>query len=437
MLARVRELGGDGALRCVVAWSGGLDSTVLLHLMLRARRIAGARLHLRAVHVDHALQPAAADFARACHRTARAWRVPLAVLKAHVCMAPGDSVEEAAREARYAALSGALAPSELLLTAQHADDQAETLLLALLRGAGPAGLAAMPAIMPLGRAQLLRPLLSLERAQLAAYATSQGLAWSDDPSNAALRFDRNYLRARVLPLLRARWPALSRTLTRSAGHCAAAARLVADSAIRDLELAADGADLSIAVLRRWSVSRRMAALRQWIASRGLRAPDARHLVQIERMIAARADAHPVLRLPELLLRRQEGRLQLEAGGVRREPQDAAVSRIWRWRQGPLVLPDGARLAIRADRHGDIDLGRLPASLCVMNTAVGGGRKLRKLLQELQVPEWRRARLPVLRTPDATGASGDLLAIADLWSSTTIQCVSTSTRRGRIFWRDAG
>jgi tRNA(Ile)-lysidine synthase len=262
------------------------------------------------LHVDHGLQPAATDFRRFCRRTARSWGLPLALIKADVRLARGESVEQAARDARRTALAAALTPGELLLTAQHADDQLETLLLALLRGAGPAGLAGMPAGMPFAGSRLLRPLLDLERAQLHAYAHAQQLEWIDDPTNDDPRFDRNYLRSRVLPLLKSRWPAAPRTAGRSARHCAVAAESLQLIASRDLELAADGADLEVAVLRRWSAARRAAAVRAWILTAGARAPNERHLREIEAMLVARVDAHPELRLPDLTLRREAGRLRL-------------------------------------------------------------------------------------------------------------------------------
>jgi tRNA(Ile)-lysidine synthase len=311
ILARLRKLAAsDETLHCAVAWSGGVDSTVLLHLLVRARRLPRARLKLRALHVDHGLQPAAADFRRFCRRTALRWGVPVTFIKANVRLDGGESVEQAARDARREALAAALHPGELLLTAQHADDQLETLLLALLRGAGPAGLAGMPAAMPLGGSRLLRPLLDCERAQLLAYARAQQLEWIDDPTNDDPRFDRNYLRSRVLPLLKSRWPASPRTAGRSARHSAVAAASLRHAATRDLELAADGADLEVAVLRRWSTARRAAALRAWIVSAGARAPNERHLREIEAMLVARVDAHPELRLPDLTLRREGGRLRL-------------------------------------------------------------------------------------------------------------------------------
>ncbi len=301
----------------MVAWSGGVDSTVLLHLLVRACKLPRARLTLRALHVDHGLQPAAADFRRFCRSTARRWRVPLKVVKVEVGLSRGDSLEQAAREARRAAFATQLAPGELLLTAQHADDQLETLLLALLRGAGPAGLAAMPAAMPFAGSQLLRPLLDVERASLAAYARAHELGWIDDPTNEQLRFDRNYLRTRALPLLRARWPALARTAGRSARHCASAIETLARAAARDLEVAADGVDLDITVLRRWSAARRAQVLRLWIQQAGARAPNERHLREIEAMLVARVDAHPQLRLPDLTLWREGGRLRRRSAGTAR------------------------------------------------------------------------------------------------------------------------
>lgn len=301
--------GGQGPLQCAVAWSGGLDSTVLLHA-LRAPPPHAARIQLRALHVDHGLQPAAAQFRAFCQRTARRWRLPLAVLRVRVHLPPGASVEQSAREARRQALAAALRPGELLLTAQHADDQLETVLLALLRGAGPKGLAGMPAVMPFAGTRQLRPLLEFDRAAISAYATAAGLEWVEDPTNGEVRFDRNYLRAAVLPALRQRWPAAARTTLRSARHCASAIATLESLAARDLDAAADGAGLEIAVLRRFGAARRAAVLRAWLQRAGCRAPNERHLREIEAMMAARRDAHPQLRLPDCVLRRAGGTLAL-------------------------------------------------------------------------------------------------------------------------------
>lgn len=311
LLAQLRrQAGREGPLQCVLAWSGGLDSTVLLHLMLAAQRLRASRLAVRAVHVDHGLQPAAAQFRRFCTRTARLWRVPLTVRRVQVAVAPGGSVEEAARRVRRATLAAELAPGELLVAAQHADDQLETVLLALLRGAGPAGLAGMPESMPLGPSRLLRPLLATGREQIEAYAAAHGLDWVEDPSNAEVRFDRNYLRSHVLPALRQRWPAAARTVARSARHCASAVESLDRLAHADAQAAADGTGLQVAALRRLNPLRRAAALRHWITASGARAPNERHLAQVEAMMAARADAHPQLQLPDCRIHRERGSLWL-------------------------------------------------------------------------------------------------------------------------------
>ena len=426
----------------MIAWSGGLDSTVLLHLLCQVRR-QYSRLELRAVHVDHGLQPAAADFCRFCRSTARRWQVPLRVLHVTVQPKAGESVEEAARDARYAALAAELKPGELLLAAQHADDQLETLLLALLRGAGPAGLAAMPAFAPFASGFLVRPLLGVQRSELADYAKQHGLVWEDDPTNASLRFDRNYLRASVLPALRARWPAVARTVGRSAAHCAEASVSVALAARRDLETAADGADLEIAVLRRWSPARRTAVLRLWITGRGFEAPEARQLEQIPLLMEARPDARPELRLREFVVRRHDGRLLLQATvaigsgpscppGASRQPEKPLMHH-WSWRRGTLRLAEG-ELSVMADPHGDLDLARLPSRLQVQCPAASGGRDLRKLLQELQVPGWQRSALP-LGFADDKGRR-NLLGVADLWLAGPLRVGSAGrgVQRGRFFWR---
>src|SRR6266404_3089306 len=202
-----------------VAFSGGADSTALLAALAQLER---PPLKLRALHVDHRLHPHSVRWVAHCRRVARALGVPLQVRTAKVARLRGESPEAAARAARYQLLAAALAPQEALLTAHHEDDQLETVLLQLLRGAGLAGMAAMPARAAFARGALVRPLLSWSRAELTAWVRSRGLEWLEDPGNAELRHDRNYLRMRVLPLIRERWPAAAATVARAARHAAAA-----------------------------------------------------------------------------------------------------------------------------------------------------------------------------------------------------------------------
>jgi tRNA(Ile)-lysidine synthase len=266
--------GWRGAKICV-ALSGGLDSTVLLHAM--AALAAGTRANLRAIHVDHGLQAASPAWADACAAACHAASVPLEILTLRLAPSRGASVEAAAREARYAALAPLLADGEWLLTAHHRDDQLETVLIQLLRGSGVAGLAAMPARVAFGRGSHARPLLDFDRAELAAYAGVHGLAWIDDPMNLDARFDRGWLRSRVLPAVRERWPSASATVARSASHLAEASRLLLEIAQADAAGIVDEGRLSLEGLARLSRDRQVNLVRGWLREQGLRPPPAARL----------------------------------------------------------------------------------------------------------------------------------------------------------------
>ena len=197
------------------------------------------------------------------------------------------------------------------MTAHHEDDQLETVLLQLLRGAGVAGLAAMPSSVPFGPGRLVRPLLSMSRASLEAWARAQELAWVDDDTNADDRFDRNYLRAQVLPLVNARWPGAARAVSRSARHAAEAQRLLNALALADVERAAVGEALSARVLRSLSPDRRRNALRYWIASQGAQLPNTARLEELAGpVLDARTDARPHVSWANTMIERRSELLTL-------------------------------------------------------------------------------------------------------------------------------
>ncbi|MBS0387031.1 MAG: tRNA lysidine(34) synthetase TilS [Proteobacteria bacterium] len=304
MAQRLRELIGPlRGQRFCVAYSGGADSTALLAALtgLRARH----RLAVRALHVNHRLQPAADAMARSARAAARRLRVPCQVIDAPVAVRRGDSPEAAARVVRYGALQARLRTGEWLVLAQHQDDQVESLLLQLLRGAGVAGLAASPA----RSGMLLRPLLSVPRTQLLAYLARCRLQWIEDPSNADERYARNFLRLKILPLLRERWPGLGTTLSRSAALAAEAQLLLAARADALLQDAVDGSALRVTVLRRLEPAERRNVLRRWLQLHGLPMPDQRRLLEVAGpLLRARHDAHPFVRWPGALVRRQGDRL---------------------------------------------------------------------------------------------------------------------------------
>jgi tRNA(Ile)-lysidine synthase len=402
------------ARRCWVAYSGGLDSAVLLDLVAGL----GERLSLAlgAVHIDHGLNPGSAAWAGHCQRRCAALGVPLVQRQIEVHVRDGQGPEAAARAARYAALSELLGPGDLLLTAHHRDDQAETLLLALVRGAGVRGLAAMPEVAALGAGRLVRPLLPFGRGDLQAYAETRGLDWIDDPSNLDLDLDRNWLRRRVLPLLVERWPAASRTLARSAAHCADASALVDQLAAADAAAVAGNrpGTLSVSGLRGLDAPLCRAVLRHWIVSRGFAVPDTRHLARVlDEVLTARPDAAPLVAWTGCEVRRYRDDL---FALTPLPPAPLGVD--LRWTAGALDLPVGlGRLHLRDAAGldlapGDLGFGPLRVRFGVTGlrcrpSGAAHHRPLKHLYQETGVPPWLRRHVPLIF------AGGLLLAVGDL------------------------
>ncbi|MDB6088434.1 MAG: tRNA(Ile)-lysidine synthase [Gammaproteobacteria bacterium] len=453
-----------------VALSGGVDSTALL-AALAARRRKSSRV--RAVHVDHGLHPASAQWSAHCRALARSLQVPLKVLVTKVERGRGASLEAVAREARYRLLADALAEGEVLLTAQHSDDQLETVLLQLFRGSGLPGIAAMPALAPFARGWLARPLLTRSRVELEAWVRERGLTWVEDETNADERLDRNYLRRRVLPLIRERWPGSATAVTRTARHAAEAQKLLDVLALSDVERASHGESLSVRTLRALPPERRRNALRFWIARSGSLLPDTRRLEEIAGpLMDARADSNPfvewnavaggardpapsdvrgcsrVQRHADLLSIRETGssfssqasRSHGYTSSVTPEARAAGLPEIlWSWRAaGACELPDAlGKLELVPDRRGPVDLDALPDALTVrwrrggerLSPRRGGPRRaLKSLLQEAHVPVTERSRLPLLFSGTR------LVAAADLLLDETVQATPATQRRGRLFWK---
>ncbi len=391
------------------------------------------------MHVDHGLQAASGDWARHCQRMARKFRLQIVVLKADIRRMRGESPEAAARAARYALLAQAMRPGEVLVTAQHRDDQVETLLLQLFRGAGVAGLAAMPPLADFGPGRIARPLLEVARAEIETYASRHQLKWIEDPSNQLVRFDRNFLRHRVLPGIRAHWKGVDAAVARSARHMAEAARLLEQVARRDLAACADGAGLNVASLRALPATRRRNALRSFILRAGLDAPSTVKLREISgALLAARVDAQPAVAWPGGLVRRRGGRLHLEAiSAPRAVPENTNSLKSWRWQQErQYPFNEGEWLALMDDSAGPIDLDRLPAML-ELRTRRGGEslrpgvrartQSLKKLLHGAKLTVEGRARVPLLYAGDR------LVAAGDRWIDASIAANDKSRRRARLKW----
>ena len=291
-----------------VAYSGGLDSTVLLHALARLADRA-SRPRLRAVHVDHGLNPQSPQWSIRCGEVATALGIDCRRLAIDARAPRGASPEAWARAARRAAIAADLGAGEVLLTAHHADDQLETVLLQLLRGGGPAGIAGMPRLAPFGRGWQLRPLLEFSRDSLHRWAVAARLDWVEDPTNLDLAFDRNYLRHSVLPSLRARWPQATRTIGQAAALTAETVELAAVLAESDFASVREGLTLPIAALGALSEPRQRAVLRAWLAGHGLPLPSVRTLAALRRDLwLAAADRVPCARWQEARVYRYRGRL---------------------------------------------------------------------------------------------------------------------------------
>jgi tRNA(Ile)-lysidine synthase len=427
--------------RVVVAFSGGVDSTVLAHLLAKHRRRFAS---LRLIHVDHGLQPASGEWALHCQRFARRCKLDIDLRRAAIPKRKGESLEALARTARYELLAAALEPGEVMVTAQHEDDQAETLLLQLLRGAGVAGLASMAPLAEFARGAIARPLLDVSRAALESYAREHKLEWIDDPSNADPRFARNFLRQRVMPALREQWPAGAAAIARSARHMAEAQSLLDGLAAQDLARIADGGGLRVAGLRALPAERRRNAARAFIAARGAEMPSTVKLRQITgELLTARADAQPEVTWPSARMRRRGGRLELEVG-AQKHHQDAHENfpKSWHWKSDrECVLSERAgRLVLIDDDAGPIDIDRLPAALEVRLRRGGESlrpganarkKSLKSLLQGAKLSIEERACMPLVFAADR------LIAVSDRWIDASVAPNDRSSRRARLQWRRTG
>ncbi len=392
----------SGKRQLVVAYSGGLDSTVLLDLLYRRQLSSPQATGLRAVHIHHGLSQLADDWLVHCRHQCLLRQIPFIALRVEVNRQQGG-VEAAARSARYAALGESLMPGDVLLTAQHQDDQAETLLLALKRGSGPAGLSSMPATAILRQHELLRPLLDISREQLEAYARHYQLSWIEDDSNADERFDRNFLRLHVMPLLQQRWPQFNQSVSRSAQLCAEQEALLDELLSETLSsLIQQDGSVSIAPMLTMNAPRRAALLRRWLSSAGVRMPSRTQLERLWNEVAlSRADASPRLQLGHHQLRRFRDSLYLLPLWPSLKHQ---VLQWSEWPQ-PLKLPQDLGIIsvsgpdtgqwVRAPAHTETVSIRFDHSGPLYIVGRHHRRPIKKIWQELGIAPWLRERTPML------------------------------------------
>ncbi len=387
-----------------VAYSGGCDSHVLLHLLAQLRQTQ--TFELKAVYVNHGLSANAVAWGEHCRRVCVDLNVEFVALNADAAPQTGESPEAAARNARYLAITDLLQTGEYICTAHHQDDQAETLLLQLLRGAGPKGLAGMPQASALGKATQLRPLLGFSQAQLQTYAEQHGLHWIEDESNCDTGFNRNYLRHEIMPLLRQRWPSADATIARSASNCAEAATLIEVLAEQDYQQvkAETSSELLISNLLELDKARLKNALRYWIRLAGLPLPADKKLQHIiSDVLHAAEDKTPLVHWPGAEVRRFNGRLYVmsplpEFDGSQIIPWDDLGQ--------ALALPDGGWLSCEdAGEKPAIDLEVFESGQVTVRFRQGGEvcqpagshhhKSLKQLFQESVIAPWQRQRVPLV------------------------------------------
>lgn len=413
------------------AFSGGLDSTVLLHA---ASRIFDIKL--RAIHIHHGLHPDAARWTEHCIQFCRNQNIELEVVNVEVRKDDGKGIEAAARHARYQAIAKQIRDDEVLLTAHHRQDQAETLLLRLLRGSGSHGLAAMRELSSAHGFKQLRPLLSVPKAELLTYAKDEKLTWIEDPSNSKTDFDRNYLRHEIMPMLEKRWPHVADSFARSAELLAEEHQCLREQSLRFLAQAqgVDECAASVTALMQYSKPWRAQILRAWTESLNA-APLPAHLIQeIElTLLTARPDAEAYVQWSGSQISRWRDCLYLSE-----QETDMPIGWQQTWNGlDKLTLPNGDQwlfelrdnatdivTAIHTEFAGDLSITLRQGGEKILLEKREHHSIIKNRLQELGIPPRERRRLPLV-----VSAAGECLAVGDVLLSARFEafCSTYGTR----------
>lgn len=396
----------------LLAYSGGLDSTVLLSLFAQLKQLT--QFKLQAIHIHHGLSPNADHWAKHCQQQCCQLNIPLIIEK--IQLNSQNNIEQAARISRYRAIKPHLQPDTLLVTAHHLNDQSETLLLALKRGSGIKGMAAMQLRSELWQMPIFRPLLDCSRQQLEKYAQMQHLRWIEDESNQDNHYDRNFLRNQILPKLRQRWPAIDRTLHRSAQQCYEQQQLLEELLLPLFKqhYRTDDHTLNITGFEHYSRPKQHFLLRLWLEQLNISMPSQTQLNElIDRLIFAAHDSQPQLQLHEYVIRRYQKRLYLTAnyadlsshiievkfeqllslpdqlGTIYFEPQTQGINVIWQQtdQQRQFLLPfpkNTEKIEIHFTYSGKVRLADNRAN-----------QDIKKIWQHAGIPPWQRQRTPLV------------------------------------------
>ena len=381
--------------------SGGVDSVALLSALTELA--PAMRFSLRAVHINHGISPNAARWAEFCARLCAGFRIPLQLETVDIGPYRNLGLEGAARQARYEAF--ARVDADFIVLAQHRDDQAETLLLRLLRGAGLRGLAAMSPLRALSgtRARLLRPLLAMSRAEIETYARLRGLEWVEDESNVDTLRQRNFLRHEVFPLIERQFPAVRATVARTAAHLAEARELLDEMARGDFERCGGGTAVDIPVLHRLGEARAKNVLRHWCETRGIEPLSAARTAELLRQLKdSRADARFSFAVPGWTFLRYREKLYLRRAS---EALERNLREVWDGGNALPMLSLGGVLKFKPEEGRGLSVAKLRAGRVTVRLRQGGERlrldirrprrTLKNLFQERGIPPWRRACLPLI------------------------------------------
>jgi len=426
----------DDNIELIIAYSGGVDSQVLLHALTQLKQKKLINNNITVCHVNHGLSDNAQRWQNFAKQECAKLSVNLIVKKVDVRSIPQQSLEALARDARYDVLKSLSDKKCLVLTGHHSDDQSETFLLALKRGAGLKGLSAMTVKTPLGQHILVRPLLNVSRQKIEDYAKTHQLTWVEDESNLDTCFDRNFIRQQIMPRLRERWPSISNTINRSASHCLAGQELLDELAEQDLTVCkaaidkvgienTDKAGLQVAKLKELSPARFNNLLRFFMAQQGCLMPSTEQVNQVRQQLTANEDKSPQIKVGQYVLRRFKGTLLLTPAYADISDWQAQVDiSNSALALGNIVvdLPDNVgKLVISANASDTQNIAsqnskaqdnRLPSislpkkaqqvtiRFCHENPTClphfrQHSRNVKKVLQELNVAPWQRKRIPFL------------------------------------------
>jgi tRNA(Ile)-lysidine synthase len=385
----------------LIGLSGGLDSVVLLHAMVRLRDHSGVAFQLRALHINHQLQDQAQSWEQHCQRQCAMLGVEFISTRVEISESTG--IENAAREARYREFETELLPDEELLLAHHRDDQMETLLLRLVRGSGSRGLSGIPRSRVLGATRLLRPLLDIDREELQSYAESEQLIWVEDHSNKDEGFDRNYCRHTLLPLIEARWPEYRQSWSKSAVLASESEALLQELAAIDLgQIAAESKSIvSREKLLSLAEPRRRNVLRHWLASLGANELGWNKLQQLGNEVLQCASGQFIAEGFQVFCFRESVHV-LDSAELERDLDTIDLGAMPGLPvAGEVILPGNGRLRIRTKQGEGICADKLSKlSICyrrggeTCRLAGRPNKTLKKILQESEVPPWLRSRIPL-------------------------------------------